>query len=322
MTKPRIFVAGHKGMVGSAIVRLLKKQDVEIITKDRKELDLLSQGNVQKLFKHEKIEQVYLAAAKVGGIQANNSFPAEFIYQNLMIEANIIHAAFQNCVKKILFIASSCVYPRLATQPIKEDALLTGKLELTNEPYAIAKIAGVKLCESYTRQYYKSHGIDYRTVMPCNLYGPGDNYNEENSHVISSLINRFHQAKIHKLKNVTVWGTGNPKREFLHVDDMASACLLVMNLNKEIYKKNTQPMISHINVGSSVEIKIKELAENIKNIVGYKGKINFNKNKPDGTPRKIMNNKIIKSLGWQPKITLKEGLAEAYKDFLNRSWKK
>ncbi len=316
MSKLRIFVAGHKGMVGSALVRLLKKQNLNIITRDRKELDLLNQQQVQNFFKNEKIDQVYLAAAKVGGIHANDTYPAEFIYENLMIETNVIHNAFLNGVKKFLFLGSSCIYPKFASQPVKENKLLTGELELTNEPYAIAKIAGIKICESYNRQYGTSHNIDYRSIMPTNLYGPGDNYHPENSHVIPGLIYRFHEAKIHNLPNVKIWGTGKPKREFLYVDDMAKASIYLMNLEKKKFYEKTSPMCSHINVGSGSDLTIKELAETIKDVVGFNGEIYFDKTKPDGIPRKFLDIRLINSLGFKPEITLKKGLVKTYKDYI------
>jgi GDP-L-fucose synthase len=316
MPKQRIFVAGHKGMVGSAITRLLKNQDVEIIVKDRSELNLLNQDSVQKFFEHKKIDQVYLAAAKVGGIHANTSYPADFIYENLMVQTNVIHSAFLNGVKKLLFLGSSCIYPKYASQPIKEDELLAGKLELTNEPYAIAKIAGIKTCESYNRQYGKSHGIDYRSIMPTNLYGPGDNYHPENSHVIPGLIYRFHKAKINNLESVTIWGTGTPKREFLYVDDLAQAAIHVMNLDKKIYNEQITSVSSHINVGSEQELTIKELAETIKEVIDFKGKINFDSSKPDGSLRKLLNSERINKLGFNPKTDLKEGLIKTYQDYL------
>ena len=308
MQNKKLFIAGHKGMVGSALVRLLNKQD-------RSELDLLNQNEVQKFFKNEKIDQVYLSAAKVGGIHANNTYPADFIYENLMVQNNVIHNAFLNGVKKLLFLGSSCIYPKNAKQPIKEEELLTGKLEPTNEPYAIAKIAGIKLCESYNRQYKNSHGIDYRSIMPTNLYGPGDNYNPENSHVIPGLIYRFHEAKINKLPNVTIWGTGTPKREFLYVDDMAKASIHIMSIDKKIYEEHTAPMASHINVGSNKDLTIKELAETIKEIVGYEGKISFDSSKLDGSPRKLIDSKRINNLGFNPKVNLKEGLMMTYHDY-------
>ena len=315
MSKQRIFIAGHKGMVGSAILRHLRDFEIEIITRDRKELDLFKQEDVRNFFKDEKIDQVYLAAAKVGGIYANNVYPAEFIYENLMIQSNVIHSAFLGGVKKLLFLGSSCIYPKNISWPIKEEDLLTGKLEETNEPYAIAKIAGIKMCESYNRQYSKSYGIDYRSIMPTNLYGPGDNYHSENSHVIPGLINRFHNAKINKLINVTIWGTGNPKREFLYVDDMARASIFFMNLDKKIYDEQISLMCSHINVGSGKDLTIKELAEIIKDVVGYKGKINFDPTKPDGNPRKFLDSKKIKNLGFNTYVSLKEGLIKTYQDY-------
>ena len=316
MKKKRIFVTGHKGMVGSALVRYLKKKKVDIITKNRSELNLLNQSKVLNFFKKEKIDQVYIAAAKVGGIYANNTYPAEFIYENITIQTNLIHSAFLCGVKKLLFLGSSCVYPKEITQPIKEEYLLTAKLEPTNEPYAIAKIAGIKLCESYNRQYAKSHEIDFRSVMPTNLYGPGDNYHPQNSHVIPALIRRFHEAKINRNSSVKVWGTGKPKRDFLFVDDMAKACVHVMNIDKKIYKKFTKPMCGHINIGSGSDISIKKLAIVVKDIVGYSGTIDFDATKPDGTPRKLMNIQRIKKLGWKPTTNFREGLEFAYKEFL------
>jgi len=316
MFRQKIFVAGHKGMVGSSIVRFLQKQEVEIIIADRTELNLLNQTEVRNFFKENNIDQVYLAAAKVGGIHANNIFPAEFIYQNLTIQTNIIHSSFLNGVKKLLLLGSSCIYPKKSIQPMKENELLAGKLEPTNEPYAIAKIAGIKLCESYNRQYSKSHGIDYRSIMPTNLYGPGDNYHPDNSHVIPALIYRFHKAKVNKLPNVTIWGTGKPKREFLYVDDMASASVHLMNLDKEIYDKNTSEMCGHVNAGSGEDLTIKELAEILKQVINYKGEIKFDPSKPDGSPRKFMDSNLLNSLGWKPNIDLKEGLIKTYKKFL------
>ena len=312
----RIFVAGHQGMVGSAIVRALESQgDFNIIVRRHDELDLTNQAAVRDFFEVEKPDQVYLAAAKVGGIHANNTYPAEFIYQNLMIEANVIHQAFRSGVKKLLFLGSSCIYPKDADQPMKEEALLTGVLESTNEPYAIAKIAGIKLCESYNRQY----GLDYRSVMPTNLYGEGDNYHPENSHVIPALVRRFHEAKVNKLVQVAIWGSGTPMREFLYVDDMATASVHVMNLDKAIYDQHTLPMMSHINVGFGSDVSIKSLAENVAEVVGYSGQIVFDLTKPDGTPRKLMDTGRLNDLGWHAKINLKEGLVKAYQDFLKNS---
>ena len=318
---PKIYVAGHRGMVGSAIIRQLLAHGhplESIVTRSRAELDLTNQAAVHAFFVAEKPDQVYLAAAKVGGIHANNTSPAEFIYQNLMIEANIIDAAFRNGTKRLLFLGSSCIYPRLASQPIREEALLTGTLEATNEPYAVAKIAGIKLCESYNRQYGKSHGVDYRCVMPTNLYGPGDNYHPENSHVIPALILRFHEAKMNKASNVLIWGSGNPRREFLYVDDMAAACLHVMGLDKFAYTLHTQPMLSHINVGFGCDITIKELAETIAKVTGYHGDISFDPSKPDGTLRKLMDSSCLNSLGWQAKVGLEMGLEKTYEDFLKK----
>jgi len=315
----KIYVAGHRGMVGSAIVRNLQAQGFgNIVTRTHEELDLTNQQAVQQFFQQEKLDQVYLAAAKVGGIHANNTYPAEFIYQNLMMEANVIHQAFQFGVKKLLFLGSSCIYPRMAQQPMAEDALLTGKLEATNEPYAIAKIAGIKLCESYNRQYGKSHNIDYRSVMPTNLYGPGDNYHPENSHVIPALIRRFHDAKDRKSSEVIVWGSGAPMREFLYVDDMASASVFVMELDKATYDLHTEPMQSHINVGFGSDVTIKELSETIGRTIGYEGKIVFDPTKPDGTSRKLMNSQRLESMGWKAKVNLSDGLLISYKDFLSQ----
>jgi len=314
--QPKIYIAGHRGMVGAAIVRVLHSQSrTNLITRTHAELDLTNQAAVQEFFALEKPDQVYLAAAKVGGIHANSTYPAEFIYQNLMIEANVIHAAFQNGVKKLLFLGSSCIYPRNAQQPMREEALLTGQLEPTNEPYAMAKIAGIKLCESYNRQYGENHGIDYRSVMPTNLYGPGDNYHPENSHVIPALIRRFHEAKVKTAPCVTIWGTGEPKREFLYVDDMARACVHLMNLDKTIYDQHTKPMCSHINVGTGTDMNIRKLADTIKEVVGYEGEIKFNPGKPDGAPRKLIDSSMINILGWVYKVRLKEGLVMAYEDF-------
>jgi len=316
MSRTKIYIAGHNGMVGSSLVRLLKDQETEIIIRERAELDLLNQLDVQNFFKEEKIDHVYLAAAKVGGIYANNTYPADFIYQNLMIQNNVIDSAFLNGVKKLLFLGSSCIYPKNANQPMREEELLTGKLELTNEPYAIAKIAGIKMCESYNRQYGESHTIDFRCIMPTNLYGPGDNYHPKNSHVIPGLIYRFHEAKIKNLDNVTVWGSGKPRREFLYVDDMARASIHVMNLDKKIYDEQTSSTCSHINVGSGEDLSIKELAEIIKNVVGFKGEIKFDSNKPDGTLRKFLDSKKINNTGFKHQVSLKDGLIKTYQDYL------
>jgi len=306
-------------MVGSAIVRALQKQgETNIVTRTHAELDLTNQAAVQQFFAQEKPTQVYLSAAKVGGIHANNTYPADFIYQNLMVQANVVDAAFRNGVQKLLFLGSSCIYPRMATQPMREDALLTGVLEPTNEPYAIAKIAGIKLCESYNRQYGQSHGVDYRSVMPTNLYGPGDNYHPENSHVIPALIRRFHEAKVAKAPSVAIWGTGTPRREFLYVDDMAAASLHVMQLPKSIYDEHTQPMQSHINVGSGSDVTISELAHHIARTVGYTGQITFDASKPDGAPRKWMDSSRLNALGWKLQIALQQGLTTAYQDFISR----
>ena len=309
----KIFVAGHNGMVGSAITRqLLQRGDAEVITRTRQQLDLTNQAEVSAFFSDVKPDQVYLAAAKVGGIIANNTYPAEFIYQNLMIQANIIHAAHQQDVQKLLFLGSSCIYPKLAQQPMAESALLTGTLEPTNEPYAIAKIAGIKICESYNRQY----GRDYRSVMPTNLYGPFDNFHPENSHVIPALLRRFHEAKLAGAEKVVAWGTGAPMREFLHVDDMAAASIFVMELDSQTYSANTQPMLSHINVGTGVDCTIKELTETVARVVGYQGRIEWDTTKPDGAPRKLMNVDRLKALGWQASIALDDGLKNAYEWFL------
>ena len=305
-------------MVGSAIFRALQKQGkTNIVTRTHAELDLTNQADVQQFFAQEKPTQVYLAAAKVGGIHANNTYPADFIYQNLMVQTNVVDAAFRSGVQKLLFLGSSCIYPRMATQPMRENALLTGVLEPTNEPYAIAKIAGIKLCESYNRQYGQSHGVDYRSVMPTNLYGPGDNYHPENSHVIPALIRRFHEAKVAKAPSVAIWGTGTPRREFLYVDDMAAASLHVMQLSKSIHNEHTQPMQSHINVGSGADVTISELAHHIARTVGYTGQITFDASKPDGAPRKWMDSSRLNALGWKPQIALQQGLATAYQDFVS-----
>ena len=305
----RIFVAGHKGMVGSALVRQLGTDpNNEIVTRTRAELDLTDQQGVAKLFATARIDEVYLGAAKVGGIHANNTYPAEFIYENLMVECNVVHQAWKHGVQKLLFLGSSCIYPRLAQQPMVESELMQGPLEPTNEPYALAKIAGIKLCESYNRQY----NTDYRSVMPTNLYGPCDNYHPENSHVIPALLRRFHEAKLSGADTVTIWGTGQVLREFLHVDDMASASIHVMNLPLEEYQAVTDPLLTHINVGSGVDCSIAELVNTIGEVTGFQGKIEYDTSKPDGAPRKLMDNTKLKKLGWQPHITLKEGLQDAY----------
>lgn len=313
MTRQRIYVAGHRGMVGTAIVRQLQAHgDCEIVTHTHTELDLTDQAAVRRFFEAEQVNQVYLAAAKVGGIHANDTYPAEFIYDNLMMECNIIHGAHLVGVQKLLFLGSSCIYPRNAPQPMREDALLTGTLEATNEPYAVAKIAGIKLCESYNRQY----GRDYRSVMPTNLYGPNDNFHLDNSHVIPALMRRFHEAVQSGAESVTIWGSGKPMREFLHVDDMAAASVFVMNLDDAIYRANTQPMLSHINVGTGVDCTIRELAETMARVTGFAGKLVFDASKPDGTPRKLMDVARLKALGWQAGIGLEEGLARTYAWFV------
>jgi GDP-L-fucose synthase len=308
----RIYVAGHRGLVGSAIVRALRRRDYgNIVTRTHAELELTDQAQVRAFFASEKIDEVYVAAARVGGIHANNTYPAEFIYDNLMVQANVIHEAWRSGVKKLLFLGSSCIYPRLAQQPIKEEYLMSGPLEPTNEPYAIAKIAGIKMCESYNRQY----GTDYRSVMPTNLYGPGDNYHPENSHVIPALIRRFHEAKVNGADKVVIWGTGNPRREFLYVDDMADASVHVMELDRSTYERFTTSMLSHINVGTGEDVTIREIAEIIGKTVGYPGNIEFDTSKPDGTPRKLMDNAKLASLGWKPGMLLAEGIRETYEHF-------
>jgi len=313
----KIYVAGHRGMVGSAIVRNLQaKGYTNIVTRTHAEMDLTDQQAVKTFFEQEKPDQVYLAAARVGGIYANNSFPAEFIYDNLMVQNNVIHQAFLNGVKKLLFLGSSCIYPKLAPQPMSEDALLTGKLEPTNEPYAVAKIAGIKMCESYNRQYGTSHDVDYRSVMPTNLYGLGDNYHPENSHVIPALIRRFHEAKVSNTPEVVIWGTGTPRREFLYVDDMAEASFFVMQLDKKTYDSQTLPMQSHINVGFGSDVTIKELAQAVAKATGYQGKISFDPSKPDGSPRKWMDSGRLNKLGWKPRVDLESGLRAAYSAFV------
>jgi len=313
----KIYVAGHRGMVGSAIVRQLQAritagENLEILTRTHEQLDLTEQSAVRDFMEYEKPDLVIIAAAKVGGIYANNTYPADFIYQNLMIQSNIIHSAYLSGVMKLLFLGSSCIYPCLADQPMREDALLTGVLGPTNEPYAIAKISGIKLCESYNRQY----GVDYRSVMPTNLYGPGDNYHPENSHVVPALIRRFHEAKSNHAAEVVIWGSGSPLREFLHVNDMAAACLFVLELDEETYLANTEPMLSHINVGSGQEVSIKDLAVLIGDVVGYSGQINFDASKPDGTPRKLMDSTRLDVMGWSYDIKLSVGLVDAYDWFL------
>jgi GDP-L-fucose synthase len=313
----KIYVAGHRGMVGSAIVRNLQAKGYKnIVCRTHAELDLTNQAAVHSFFEAEKPDQVYLAAARVGGIHANNTYPAEFIYDNLMVQNNVIHQAFLSGVKKLLFLGSSCIYPKLATQPMSEDVLLTGKLEPTNEPYAIAKIAGIKMCESYNRQYCQSHGIDYRSVMPTNLYGPGDNYHPENSHVIPALIRRFHEAKVSNAPEVVIWGTGTPKREFLYVDDMAAASVFVMELDKTIYDQHTEPTQSHINVGFGGDVTINELAHAVAKATGYQGNISFDPSKPDGALRKWMDSTKLNSLGWAPGVELSVGLQSAYQAYL------
>ena len=310
----RIYVAGHRGMVGGAIVRQLEQSGgaVDIVTRTHGELDLTDQSAVRDFFASEKLDAVVLAAAKVGGIHANNTYPADFIYENLMIQANVIHQAFAAGITKVLFLGSSCIYPKEAPQPMAEDALLTGVLESTNEPYAIAKIAGIKLCESYNRQ----HGTDYRSVMPTNLYGPGDNFHPENSHVLPALIRRFHEAKEDGLDSVTIWGSGNPRREFLHVDDMAAASLFVLNMSRDNYQANTQPMLSHINVGCGSDVSILELAQLVAEVTGFEGAIKTDPSKPDGTMRKLMDVSRLANMGWTAQIGLKQGIEETYQWFL------
>ncbi|MCL1095734.1 GDP-L-fucose synthase [Shewanella kaireitica] len=313
MSQKRVFVAGHRGMVGSAIVRqLIAKGGVDIITRTRTELNLLSQDDVNSFFEAANIDEVYLAAAKVGGIVGNNTYPAEFIYENLTIQNNIIHSAHINGVQKLLFLGSSCIYPKLAQQPMAEQALLTGPLEPTNEPYAVAKIAGIKMCESYNRQY----GRDYRSVMPTNLYGENDNFHPQNSHVIPALLRRFHEAKLAGDTEVVAWGSGTPMREFLHVDDMAAASIHVMNLEAVTYEANTEPMLSHINVGTGIDCTIRKLVETVAEVVGFEGKVTFDATKPDGAPRKLMNVDRLKALGWSYSVSLKDGLASTYEWFL------
>lgn len=309
----KIYIAGHRGLVGSAIVRQLEERGfTNLLMRTHKELDLTSQTQVQDFFRQERPDYVILAAAKVGGIYANNNYPADFIYQNIMIEANIINSAYESKVKRLLFLGSTCIYPKAVKQPMREDVLLTGELELTNEPYALAKITGIKLCESYNRQ----HGTDFRSVMPTNLYGTNDNFHLENSHVIPALMRRFHEAKVNNDAEVVVWGTGNAMREFLYVDDMAKASLFILELDEECYQSNTKPMLSHINVGTGKDITIKEAAKTMKDVVGFKGKITFDKTKPDGVPRKLIDVTRLENMGWKYSMDLKEGLEKTYRWYL------
>jgi GDP-L-fucose synthase len=309
----KIYIAGHRGLVGSAIVRELKSRGfTNLLMRSHKNLDLTNQENVQRFFQEQQPDYVILAAAKVGGIYANNTFPADFIYQNIMIEANVINSAYKIKVKRLLFLGSTCIYPKIAVQPMPEEAILTDVLESTNEPYALAKIAGIKLCESYNRQY----GTDFRSVMPTNLYGINDNFHPENSHVIPALMQRFHNAKVNNEEEVVVWGTGNARRDFLHVDEMAEASLFVLELDEETYKYNTQPMISHINIGTGKDITIKELTQTLKEVIGYKGKVYFDKTKPDGSPRKMIDVTRIMNMGWRSNLDFKVGLTETYKWYL------
>ncbi len=312
---PKIYVAGHLGMVGSAIVRQLRNRGHDhLVTRSHAELDLTQQSDVMDFFAAEKPDEVYLAAARVGGIHANNTYPAEFIYSNLMVQANVIHAAHAFGVRRLLFLGSSCIYPKHAPQPMSEDALLTGPLEPTNEPYAVAKIAGIKMCESYNRQY----GTDFRSVMPTNLYGPGDNYHPENSHVVPAMLRRFHDAKADGQPTVTVWGTGQPRREFLYVDDMAAACVHVMNLEPALWQAHTAPMQALLNVGYGSDVSIAELANTVARVVGYEGEIVFDTSRPDGTPRKLLDSRRLLALGWRPQVELEAGLALAYNDYRER----
>jgi GDP-L-fucose synthase len=311
--KDKIYIAGHSGLVGSAIVRQLKERGfINLIMRTHKEVDLVNQSQVQNFFRKEKPDYVILAAAKVGGINANNTYPADFIYQNIMIEANVINASYESKVKRLLFLGSTCIYPKEVEQPMREDALLTNILEPTNEPYAVAKIAGIKLCESYNRQ----HGTDFRSVMPTNLYGINDNFHPENSHVIPGLMRRFHKAKVNNDTEVVVWGSGNAMREFLYVDDMAAASLYVFEIDEEAYKANTKPMLSHINLGTGKDVTIRELAETMKKIVGYKGKITYDLMRPDGAPRKLIYTSRLSTIGWKYSVDLEDGLAKTYEWYL------
>ena len=310
----KIYIAGHRGLVGSAILRNLEERGCSnLLTKTQSELDLTNQMEVQSFFKQEKPDYVILAAAKVGGIHANNTFPAEFIYQNMMIEANVINSAYENKVKRLLFLGSTCIYPRSVQQPMREDSILTGVLEPTNEPYAIAKIAGIKLCESYNRQY----GTDFRSVMPTSLYGINDNFHPENSHVIPALMRRLHEAKINNRPEVVIWGTGNAMREFLYVDDMAEASLFVLGLNKKTYQANTKPMLSHINIGTGIDVTIAELAQTMKKVVGFQGDLVFDKDKPDGAPRKLIDVSRLSKMGWNYNVSLEDGLKRTYKWYIS-----
>lgn len=311
----KIYIAGHRGLVGSAIVRQLDSRGfTNLLMRTHKELDLTNQAQVQRFFKQENPDYVILAAAKVGGIHANNTYPADFIYQNMMIEANVINSAYENKVKRLLFLGSTCIYPKAVEQPMREDALLTDVLESTNEPYAIAKIAGIKLCESYNRQY----GTDFRSVMPTNLYGINDNLHPENSHVIPALIRRFHEAKVSNDAEVIVWGTGNAMREFLHIDDMAAASIFVLELDEQTYQSNTKPMLSHINVGTGIDVTIREMAETLKEVVGFKGNLTFDTTKPDGSPRKLIDVSRLSNMGWKYSINLEDGLKKTYKWYLTQ----
>jgi len=313
--KEKIYIAGHRGLVGSAIVRQLESRGfTNLLMRTHKELDLTNQAQVQTFFKQEKPDYVILAAAKVGGIHANNAYPADFIYQNMMIEANVINSAYENKVKRLLFLGSTCIYPKAVEQPMREDALLTNTLEPTNEPYALAKIAGIKLCESYNRQ----HGTDFRSVMPTNLYGINDNFHPENSHVIPALMRRFHEAKVNNDSEVVVWGTGNAMREFLYVDDMAEASLFVLELDEKTYQANTKPMLSHINVGTGKDVTIREMAETMKEVVGFKGNLTFDTTKPDGSPRKLIDVSRLSNMGWKYSIDLEDGLKKTYKWYFNQ----